>query len=433
MKHHYLLILSSIILALILTACNLSESKPTATLEIGVIHTQVAGTLIAQRTQESGLTAVAKPTEFILATPTATTMQESTQEAQPTATATLPSATPTPTDTPLPPTPTGTSVPPTPIPFTSTPAAPTARPTPCNWAMFVKDISVPDGTRLIAGTQFTKTWRIQNIGTCNWTREYALVYQSGELMGAAKENWLEATIKPGETVDISVTFTAPSSEGKYTSYWRLRNQNGAFFGMGDDADEAFWVQIQVANPSGVAYNFTNHLCEAEWRTKDGPVACNPTESLVWDVQTTENNSSNDNSGFIINAGSVERVESPKVETGHTEDKVAIVVHPSDGSGGYISGKFPPRKILAGDWFQVVVGCMYDNQNCNVTFKLDYQVEGGSVQNLGKWKQTYDGKIQYINIDLSFLAGKRAVFTFTVQNNGSSDDDWVFWLFPRIAR
>jgi hypothetical protein len=294
--------------------------------------------------------------------------------------------------------------------------------------MWVKDVSVPDGTTFLSGMNFTKTWRIKNIGTCRWTRDYAMVFASGELMGADKENWLDDPIEPGETVDITISFTAPSAEGKHTGYWRLRNQNGGFFGAGSDADEAFWVQITVDNPSGVAYNFIRRICDAEWRTKEGAIPCAPDEGYRWDVRET------DAGVYLIEeAGSVEVVDSPKTETGRAEDEQAIVVHPSDGTGGFIAGKYPLRRIDDGDWFRAVVGCMGDKPQCNVTFKLEYQLEGGKVQSLGEWKQTSDGKVQKIDVDLSFLAGKRVRFIFTVLSNGSAEDDWAFWLHPRIAR
>ena len=447
MKHKLPLILSFLFLGIALTACKSSGNKPAATQDIRIIHTQVAGTIIAQRTQEAGQEAIAKLTEIARATPTAPSQAVPTQASQPTDTSVAPTDTsvaptdtsvaptateaqaptatpiPLPTATPIPPTP----IPPTPIPATPVPAAPTAKPVACNWAMLVKDISVPDGTLFIAGNQFTKTWRLQNIGTCKWTREYAMVYQSGELMGADKVNLLEDTIEPGETVDMSITFTAPSAEGIHTSYWKMRNQNGGIFGTGTDASEAFWVKIKVANPSGVAYNFSNHVCDADWRTKDGQIPCTPAVGTRWEIPKTENVLN------VLEAGSVEVVDSPKLETGRKDDEVAIVVHPNGGDGGYVSGKFPQRKILAGDWFRTTIGCMYDNPKCNVTFKLEYQVDGGKVQSLGTWKQKYDESIQNIDIDLSFLAGKRVVFILTVQNNGSSEGDWVFWLFPRIAR
>ena len=49
---------------------------------------------------------------------------------------------------------------------------------------FVKDVTIPDGTQLSAGEVFTKTWRLQNRGTCTWTPDYMLVYTSGDQMGS---------------------------------------------------------------------------------------------------------------------------------------------------------------------------------------------------------------------------------------------------------
>jgi hypothetical protein len=433
MKQKLISILALSLLLIFLTACKSSGPKPTATPDTHMILTQVAGTAIAQRTQDAGQAAVAKLTEIAMTSSTATSQAAQTQASQPTATVAAPTATPTqvPTATPLPPT--ATPIPPTPVPPTPIPpppVPPTATPiqVACNWAMMIKDVSVPDGTVFVAGTQFTKTWSFQNIGTCKWTREYAVVYQSGEQMGADKVQYLEETIQPGETVDISIDFTAPTAEGKHISYWKLRNQNGALFGTGDKASDAFWVQIEVANPVSVAYNFANHICDAEWRTKDGQITCTPNM-----IDLLVNNTVVSSGSLIMDAGSVQRVDSPKLETGHTENEVAIVVHPSDGDGGYISGKYPERKIKDGDWFRTVVGCMYNNPDCKVTFKLEYQVEGGKIQTLGTWKQTYDGNVQNVDIDLSFLAGKRVVFILTVLNNGSSAGDYAFWLFPRIAR
>ncbi len=445
MSRKFLITLSILILAALLASCNFSGSQPTATTDNNTILTQVAGTIVAQRTQQAGQAAIDQLTQQAKATATATTAGQPTQAGQPTSTPVPPTATAVPaTATAVPPTatsvpPTATAVPPTAtaVPPTATPLppAPTAVVTPCNWAMFVDDVSVPDGTAFIGGTDFTKTWRIQNIGTCKWTHDYAFVYQSGDQMGATKVNYLEDTVLPGATVDISVDFTAPSADGNYTGYWKLRDQNKNLFGMGDHANDAFWVKIKVATPAGVAYNFTNHVCDAEWRTKDGLVTCTPTPSSWWNVNPTFAPAPSSGSGedIVVDAGSVQRVDNPKIETGHTEDQAAIVVFPSDGTGGYISGKFPERKVLAGDWFRTVIGCMNDTPKCNVTFKLQYQVAGGSVQTLGTWKQTNDGEVQNVDIDLSFLAGKRVVFILTVQNNGSNTDDYAFWLYPRIAR
>ncbi|HET6596315.1 MAG TPA: NBR1-Ig-like domain-containing protein [Anaerolineales bacterium] len=136
----------------------------------------------------------------------------------------------------------------TPVPATSTPIRPTntAAPTTyCDWVAFIKDVTIPDGTPLSAGESFTKTWRLQNRGTCTWTADYMLVYTSGDQMGSTTAVRLPGNIAPGQTVDVSVTLTAPAVNGYQRSYWMLRNPSGALFGSGSKANEAFYVEIKV--------------------------------------------------------------------------------------------------------------------------------------------------------------------------------------------
>jgi hypothetical protein len=131
----------------------------------------------------------------------------------------------------------------TPIPATSTPVATAV--SYCDWVAFVKDVTIPDGAQLSAGEVFTKVWRLQNRGTCTWTPDYMLVYTSGDQMGSTTAVRLPDNVAPGQTVDVSVTLTAPASAGYHISYWMLRNPSGALFGSGNKANEAFYVEIKT--------------------------------------------------------------------------------------------------------------------------------------------------------------------------------------------
>ena len=137
----------------------------------------------------------------------------------------------------------------TPIPPTATPAPPTNTPVPtaiayCDWAAFITDVTVPDGAQFAPGEVFTKTWRLKNIGTCTWTPDYDIVYSSGAQMSGTNMQ-MPGHVAPGQTVDVAVTFTAPSAPGHYISYWMLRNASGKLFGTGGWADETFYVDIYV--------------------------------------------------------------------------------------------------------------------------------------------------------------------------------------------
>ena len=171
----------------------------------------------------------------------AATLQAIVQQTVAAETQSAPSPTPVlsfPTATAIPAT--STSVPPTVVPPTATAV------TYCDWVMFIKDVTIPDGTRLGPGEIFTKTWRLQNRGTCTWTSDYMLVYTSGDPMGGTTGLRLPGRVAPGQTIDISVTLTAPNSLGRQVGYWMLRNPSGQLFGYGNSAEKAFYVDITVA-------------------------------------------------------------------------------------------------------------------------------------------------------------------------------------------
>jgi hypothetical protein len=182
-----LLLLAS---ALVLTGCASPTEDPTIKI------TQIAMTVQAEITQNALLT----PSPTATFTPTVT-----------------PTITPTPT-----------------LSGSPTPAATLAVVTPPSSgdnAAWVADVTIPDGTVVTAGSNFTKTWTIQNTGTTTWTKDYQLVYLDGILgtnnLRAVK---LTAPVAPGGTVDFSVDFTAPQVDGTYVSYWKMYNASGYFFG-----------------------------------------------------------------------------------------------------------------------------------------------------------------------------------------------------------
>ncbi len=124
-------------------------------------------------------------------------------------------------------------------------------------ATFVTDVTVPDNTNMTPGQAFTKTWRLKNVGTCTWTTDYDLVFDSGNAMGGSPTVGLGASVPPNGTIDISIGLTAPSTNGTFKGNYQLRNGKGIIFGIGANADVAFWVQIVVgptATPEASVYH-----------------------------------------------------------------------------------------------------------------------------------------------------------------------------------
>src|SRR4029078_37386 len=85
----------------------------------------------------------------------------------------------------------------------------------CDVAEFITDVTVPDGTNYAAGETFTKTWRIKNIGTCSWTPSYTLFFSNGASMNGPSTVALTGNVNPGQSVDLSVSLTAPAAAGEY--------------------------------------------------------------------------------------------------------------------------------------------------------------------------------------------------------------------------
>lgn len=284
----------------------------------------------------------------------------------------------------------------------------------CDHAQFIADVTIPDGTNLAAGTSFTKTWRLKNIGSCTWTTAYALVFVSGNPLGAPAAVNLPTNVAPGATVDVSVNMTAPTSAGHYIGYWKLRNASGILFGIGATATQSFWVEIKVTTTATTVYDFVANYCSATWKNDEGTTL--PCPGTV-----------GDSAGYVI------RKDSPKLENGATSSLPGLVTFPRNITDGYIQGTFPEVTIQSGDRFQTVVNCEYGANSCYVAFRLDYQIGSQPVQTLWTFQERYDGLYYQANLDLSPLAGQSVQFILRLSAYGSPTGDSALWIAPRIVR
>lgn len=168
---------------------------------------------------------------------------------------------------------------------TNTEPPPTATFEPCDVAGFVRDVTIDDGTEMMPGTSFTKTWRVINEGTCTWTKYYDLVFEKGEAMdGDAVVQMTTGNVDPGSQLDVSVDLVAPDSAGTYRGTWQLRNADGFIFTL-----DGFWVEINVLQPE-VYSSKVNFKVEqtfmADLDNGDSPAI--DIEDFLFQVVTNEN-------------------------------------------------------------------------------------------------------------------------------------------------
>jgi len=100
----------------------------------------------------------------------------------------------------------------------------------CNNSLFVSDTTIPDNTVVTPGQTFTKTWKLQNTGTCAWTPTFKVSFVSGNAMGGAATP-IGVTVQPGGTADVSVVMTAPTTAGDVSGRWILTNDEAQNFGQ----------------------------------------------------------------------------------------------------------------------------------------------------------------------------------------------------------
>ncbi|NIW44827.1 MAG: hypothetical protein GWN30_08695 [Gammaproteobacteria bacterium] len=369
------------VLAFVLAGCNIPLFVSPGEIPGGAESTAAAQTVAAQLTQiAQSWTATPEPTET-QAVPTATNTPE-------------PTNTPMPTNTPAP---------------TSTPTA-TSVPVPCNAAQFIKDMTVYDGAQFAPSTEFVKIWRLKNVGSCSWTRDYEVSFDGGDRL-AGSTTAMPHRVYPGEVVDIEVEMKAPSEKGTYKGYWLLRDEDGDKFGLGSGANHPFWVSIKVVqSQASMSYDFAENICNATWKTDEHTLPCQGSSQAY--------------------SNYVQFTSTFQMESGKIEDEPAIIVNVE--TGDRVRGIFPSYTVQDGDHFVSQIGCIYDNESCKVEVKFRYSVVGTSDNGvLGEWQERYDENTTMIDIDLSTLVGKEVVFILDLSAKSSSDTNEIFWFVPGI--
>lgn len=198
--NRYRLLLITLLAAIVLAGCSGATPTPSAEDAMMDVYTAVAMTFASQVN-----TAAASPTSTPVSTSTLTTFPTATAFTYPTAT--LPSYSVV---------------------------------TSCYSSAYVGDVTIEDGTEIAPGESFVKTWKLQNIGSCAWDDEYLLAFYSGDDMDG-EDAVIDEYVASGSTVEVSITLTAPETDGTYTGYWILADSSGTVFGT------TFYVEIVVSS------------------------------------------------------------------------------------------------------------------------------------------------------------------------------------------
>ncbi|KAJ2563772.1 hypothetical protein GGH12_002371 [Coemansia sp. RSA 1822] len=114
-------------------------------------------------------------------------------------------------------------------------------------AVFVEDVTMPDGTVVAPSEHFVKIWSVANMGDSEWPSGTMLVHLSGEPVIPGSKKAVPIVVgKRYEQVGVAVDLVAPAAPGRYTSQWRLMTPDGHYFGAG------LWCVITVEKPAAAA-------------------------------------------------------------------------------------------------------------------------------------------------------------------------------------
>ncbi|MBN1265367.1 MAG: hypothetical protein JXA25_07735 [Anaerolineales bacterium] len=302
---------------------------------------------------------------------------------------------------------------------------------------FVNDVTIPDDTEMSAGDVFEKTWRIENTGTCTWSTDYSLIFTDGDHMGAADSVPLPERVEPGDTVDVSVSFTAPSADGSYRSDWQMQTPGGNIFGTGRDRNLPVWVQIKVGTVtnrpdfgaadyveqfnSGTAWYIgeDSHTSFSVQNGKMVMVGKNPESWDGWSITSAYL------SDFYIEM---------KVETGTCGglDRYGLIVRAPDTNSGYLigfscNGQYSVR-LWDGENFQTLrdwTASSHIKSGSNQTNRLGILAEGNSFT-------IYANDILLAEITSStYSEGRYGVFVASSATNNfqARVDSISYWTSP----
>jgi hypothetical protein len=113
----------------------------------------------------------------------------------------------------------------------------------CNRLRWIKDVSIPDNTAMTPAQVFTKSWLVENNGTCPWQRGYQVIMVGGLAMGGSPFP-LATAVLPGGQIQVSIKMVAPTNQtGVVQGTWRMSDEKGAAFG------DPLWVIIVVGSGS----------------------------------------------------------------------------------------------------------------------------------------------------------------------------------------
>ena len=100
----------------------------------------------------------------------------------------------------------------------------------CLGLRFIRDVTIPDNTSMTPAEVFTKTWLVENSGTCPWKPGFQVVLIGGLAMGGSPFR-VAQNVGPGGEIQVSIKMAAPTNQtGVVQGTWKMADGDGVQFG-----------------------------------------------------------------------------------------------------------------------------------------------------------------------------------------------------------
>jgi len=100
--------------------------------------------------------------------------------------------------------------------------------------VLITDTSSPNNVLIPVGSEFTKTWELQNIGHSSWRKraliciDYPVEDERGVGLIPKSRNIPVGTVEPGEVFKVNAHFHVPLVPGVVASHWKFVDASGEF-------------------------------------------------------------------------------------------------------------------------------------------------------------------------------------------------------------
>jgi len=222
---------------------------------------------------------------------------------------------------------------------------------------------IPDGNPLVEA-QISRRLADTNVGTCAWSPSFSFVFVGGERLTAPASVGLSGYVNPGRRSTVGQHDRA-NQNGHYQGYWNTRS--GRRF---------IWHWRPGAKFILGGYQ------------RIGPLTLPMISLPLLQCRLAEYS----NSCLPGSQGAMalcDELDHPVMENGKTEDQAGLLsvrkMRIMDSSGHVPALRSGRRSLPCADQLSI------KSYSCNVVFRLEYQIGGGSINTLGYWNEVYEGK------------------------------------------